>query len=51
MTLNARCLIGLVGLSIVDAIIPIPILGVILIYVVLNKPRWFHKVVKELYEG
>jgi len=33
MTLKTRILISLVGLSIVDAVIPIPIVGLILIFV------------------
>ncbi|MBW1676014.1 MAG: hypothetical protein JRF30_00400 [Deltaproteobacteria bacterium] len=49
MTLKARSLIGLVGLSIVDAVIPIPIVGLILIFVILQKPPWFQKLVGELY--
>ncbi|MBW1740389.1 MAG: hypothetical protein JRJ42_04540 [Deltaproteobacteria bacterium] len=50
MTLKTRSLIYLVGLSVVDVVIPIPILGMILIFVVLQKPPLFLKVVRELYE-
>lgn len=51
MTLKTKTLIALVGLSLVDAVIPIPILGIILIYVVLQRPTWFLDVVRELYAG
>jgi hypothetical protein len=51
MTLETRCLIGLFALAVVDIVIPIPILGAILIYVVLQKPSWFQKLVDELYRG
>ena len=51
MTLKTRILISLAGLSIVDAVIPIPIVGLILIFVILQKPPWFHKLVGELYEA
>ncbi|UCD87466.1 MAG: hypothetical protein JSV01_06860 [Desulfobacterales bacterium] len=51
MALQTKCLIGLVMLAVVDAVIPFPILGMILIYVVLQKPLWFRKMVGELYEG
>jgi hypothetical protein len=51
MTLKTRCLIALLALAVVDIVIPIPILGAILIYVVLQKPPWFKKVVDELYGG
>ncbi len=50
MTFKARTIIGLVGLSVVDIVIPIPIVGLIMIFVVLQKPPWFLKVVRELYE-
>ncbi len=51
MTLRTQSLIYLVGLSIVDAVIPIPIVGLILIFVILQKPPWFQKLVCELYEA
>lgn len=51
MSLRAKCLIGLVGLGILDAVIPLPILGVILIYVILQRPPGFLEMVRELYEG
>jgi hypothetical protein len=51
MTLKTQCLIGLSGLALVDIVIPIPILGAILIYVVILKPFWFHNLVRDLYKG
>jgi hypothetical protein len=51
MTLKTKCLIGLVGLAVVDAVIPIPVIGMILIYVVVQKPPWFYEVVGDLYGG
>jgi putative effector of murein hydrolase LrgA (UPF0299 family) len=51
MTFKTQFLIGLVVLSIVDAVIPIPIVGLILIFVILQKPPWFQKLVGELYEA
>jgi hypothetical protein len=51
MTLKTRSLIGLIMLSIVDAIIPIPIVGLILILVILQRPPWFQRLVQELYEA
>ena len=50
MTLKTRSLIGLIVLSIVDAVIPIPIVGLILLFVILQKPPWFRQLVYELYE-
>ena len=51
MILRTKSLIYLVSLSIVDAVIPIPIVGLILIVVILQKPPWFQKLVHELYEA
>jgi hypothetical protein len=50
MTLKTQCLIGLTGLALVDIIIPIPILGAILIFVVIEKPAWFQNIVSDLYK-
>ena len=50
MTLKTQTIIGLVGLSIIDMVIPIPILGMILLFVVLQRPPWFQKAVSEFYE-
>jgi len=49
MNIKTKSLIILIGLGIIDMVIPIPILGVILIYVVLQKPSWFTNVVREIY--
>ena len=49
MALKTKCLIGLIVLSIVDVLIPIPIVGLILVYVVLQKPPWFVDMVREIY--
>lgn len=49
MSIKTKSLIILVVLGIIDVVIPIPILGVILIYVVLQRPHWFTNVVREIY--
>jgi hypothetical protein len=49
MTLKTQCLIGLSGLALVDIIIPIPILGIILIFVVIQKPTWFQNLAEMIY--
>jgi len=43
------CLLAI--LSIVDVVIPIPIIGIILIYVVLKRPRWVKDVAAEIYRA
>jgi len=49
MTLKTKCLAALIFLAIVDVVIPIPILGLILIYVLLQRPSWFVDMVREIY--
>jgi hypothetical protein len=40
----------LIVLSIID-LLPIPIIGLLLIWVVLFRPLWFYKVVLEVYKN
>ena len=49
MTIKTKTLITLLLLCLVDTVIPFPILGTILIYVLLQKPPWFSDVVAEIY--
>jgi hypothetical protein len=49
MTAKMKTLIALIALSLVDMVIPIPILGIILIYVVVQKPAWFTELSQEIY--
>jgi len=49
MNVKTKSLVGLILLAMVDTVIPFPILGVTLIYVVLQRPPWFKDVVLEIY--
>ena len=49
MSVKTKSLILLIFLGIIDVVIPIPILGIILIYVVLQRPPWFTDIVREIY--
>jgi hypothetical protein len=49
MTIKTKILIALILLCLVDTVIPFPILGTILIYVLLQRPPWFKNVVAEIY--
>ena len=49
MAIRTKTLIALVLLCLVDTVIPFPIIGVILIYVLLQRPPWFKNVVAEIY--
>lgn len=50
MKLKTQSLIVLAILSIVDAVIPIPIVGLILFFVFLQKPPWFYSLIREVYD-
>jgi hypothetical protein len=49
MSLQTRYLIALLFLALIDTVIPIPIYGAILIYVLLQKPPWFRRMVSVIY--
>jgi len=49
MTIKTKCLITLILLAMVDTVIPLPITGAILVYVLLQKPPWFKNIVADIY--
>ena len=49
MSIKAKTLVILIVFCVTDVIIPIPILGAILIYVVVWRPPWFEEAVRDLY--
>ncbi len=51
MSITNKYLILLVILCITDVVIPIPIIGVTLIYIVLQKPLWFTDAVSKIYDA
>lgn len=51
MTVNTKSLITLTLLALVDVVIPIPVTGLILIYVILQQPVWFMGIVQEVYRS
>jgi hypothetical protein len=49
MSIRNKTVFILILLGLVDVVIPIPIIGLILIYVVIRKPSWFQDLVKDIY--
>jgi len=47
--MKTKLLISLVLLGLVDIVIPIPIVCIVLIYVINQKPPWFSRVVRQIY--
>jgi hypothetical protein len=51
MSIKTKTLIFLIILGIIDMVIPIPILAVVLLHVVFQRPPWFMDVVSEIYKS
>jgi len=51
MSIHTKIVLFLILLGIIDMVIPVPILGLILIYVVAQKPPWFADVVGKIYKS
>lgn len=51
MKTNRKILIYLILFAIIDTVIPVPITAVIMIYVLLEKPAWFKKLVGDIYQS
>jgi len=49
MKTSTKILIILILLAFVDMVIPVPFASILLIYIVLEKPPWFKKIVDNLY--
>ena len=49
MKIKTKVLTFLIVIGILDTITPIPILGLILLHVVLDRPKWFENLVTEIY--
>lgn len=49
MSIKAKVLTALILLMILD-ILPVPVIGLLLLYVVLKRPAWFRETVRRLYE-
>ena len=49
MSAKTKILLSLIGLGIVDVVIPIPILAIVLISVVLQRPTGFTAMVQDIY--
>ena len=49
MNRKAGIIVSLILLGIADALIPLPIIGLILLYVIMERPAWFLEAVREIY--
>lgn len=49
MDYKTKVLAGLISLAIVDVVIPVPVIGLFLIYVITTRPLWFSDLVAQIY--
>jgi len=49
MNIRTKSILVLILLGIVDVVIPIPIIGLMLIYVIVQKPSWLLDLAQEIY--
>ena len=49
MNIRTKSIFVLILLGIIDVVIPIPIIGLMFIYVIVQKPSWFLDLVKDIY--
>jgi hypothetical protein len=51
MKTKTKLLLYLLVLCLVDAVIPIPIIGIILLYAMYQKPAWLRELVTDIYSS
>ena len=51
MNIRNKVLVGLLLLCVIDLLIPLPIIGGILVYVVAQRPPWFVDLANRIYRG
>ena len=49
MNIRTKSILVLILFGMVDVVIPIPIIGLMLIYVIVQKPSWFLDLAQEIY--
>ncbi len=50
MNYRTKVLVRLISLSILDAVIPVPVIGLFLLYVTIMRPPWFSDLVAQIYD-
>jgi hypothetical protein len=51
MKIKTKIMLYLSILALLDMVIPIPFTALMLIYVIYEKPSWFRKLVKDIYDS
>lgn len=51
MSIKVKTLIAIAVLGLIDAVVPgLPILALMLVYVIIERPPWFARLFRQLYE-
>ncbi len=50
MSAKTQIITSLIALGLIDVVLPIPIVALILIYVVVQRPVWFTDMVRDIYD-
>ena len=45
-----KSIIALIFLGVIDAVIPLPVIGIILIFIIFMRPPWFRDMVMKIYD-
>lgn len=51
MSAKTQAVTSLIALGVIDVVIPLPIVALILIYVIVQRPTWFADMVRDIYDG
>jgi len=51
MNIKTQLIVALILMGVIDAVIPIPITSLVLIYVVVQRPPWFMDIVRKVYKA
>ena len=51
MNIRNKALLSLILLCVVDVVIPLPITGLVLVYVVVQRPPWFVDLADRIYRS
>ena len=49
VSIKMRLLVALLVLAVVDAVLPVPVVALILVFVLLERPAWFSKAFHAVY--
>ncbi len=49
MGIRARCVLAVAGMGLIDVVLPIPILALLVLYVIVRRPPWVPRLMRDVY--